>query len=218
MVTFSRDVDLARYEPVLFSELYRPEQVLAAGEGGGIAGTTFSDSGADFTEAGVEAGDVLYVRSGDGLVEGVCEVVLVDSATELAVSVIRADSEAAVIAPQPGGNLVWRISTYKPQAAEAGLRLTGYFGIRPGEPSSQYDAEDIVDAEPLRAVSVFLVLSAVYAAYASKGTGEDFWKKSMYYRDEFEKALGRVDVGIDADGDGIVDVSLSRDCIRLIRE
>jgi hypothetical protein len=218
MVTFSSDVDLARYEPVLFGELYRPEQILAAGEGGGIAGTTFSDSGADFTSGGVEAGDVLYVRSGDGLAEGIYEVVSVDSATELTVSVIRADSEAAVIAPQAGESLIWRISTYKPQSAEAGLRLTEYFGIRPGDPSSQYGVENIVDAGPLRVVSVFLVLSAVYAAYASKGAGEDFWKKSMYYKDEFEKAMGRVEVGIDADGDGISDVSLSRDSIRLIRE
>ena len=72
--------------------------------------------------------------------------------------------------------MVWRISTFEPQAVEAALRLTEYFGIRPGNPDSEYNAEDIVDACALRVASVFMVLSSVYAMLASKADNDNMWK------------------------------------------
>ena len=97
MVKFSSDVDIARYEPVLFGELHLPWQVLSAGQAGRIEGTTFSDSGADFEAGGVKAGGVIYVRSQDGGIDGVYEIVSVDSATELTISVIRPDGDGEVL-------------------------------------------------------------------------------------------------------------------------
>ena len=72
------------------------------GNGWELAGTTFEASGANFVSAGVEAGDCVYLRSADGILDGVYEIVAVDSATQLCVSVLRADSEADPIAPPAG--------------------------------------------------------------------------------------------------------------------
>jgi hypothetical protein len=51
MVSFSNDVDILKYEPALFGELHLPWQVLAAGTGGVLSGTTFTASGADFVSS-----------------------------------------------------------------------------------------------------------------------------------------------------------------------
>jgi hypothetical protein len=221
MVKFSGDVDIARYEPVLFGELYLSSQVLIAGQAGRIEGTTFSDTGADFESGGVKAGGVIYVRSQDSVVDGVYEIVSVDSATELTISVIRPDGSAAggeVSAPPACEDLVWRISTFEPQALEAGLRLTENFGIRPGNPNSEYSAEDIVDACAMRVASVFMVLSSVYAVLASKADNDNMWSKSLFYKREFEKSMERCRFSIDTDGDGVGDCVFTGGSIKLMRE
>jgi hypothetical protein len=182
-----------------------------------IDGTTFRDSGADFTGSGVKAGGVIYVRSPDGTIDGIREIVSVDSATELTVSVIRAEGASAEVMPAGGEELAWRISTFEPQAAEAGLGLTESFGIRPGNPDSQYSAEDIADAGALRICSIYMVLSSVYAMLANAAKDDNMWKKSLFYRGEFEKAMERCRFSIDTDGDGAGDVSFSGRAIKLNR-
>jgi len=217
-MVFSRDVDIARYEPVLFGGLHLGHQVLASGAAGAIDGTTFSDSGADFVGGGVKAGGVIYVRSEDGAIDGAYEIVSVDSETELTISVIRTDDDEGVLAPPGEDGLVWRISTFEPQAAEAAFRLTEHFGIRPGNPDSQYSAEDIVDASALRLASVYMVLSVVYAMLASKAEDDNMWKKSLFFRKEFERAIEKCRFSIDTDGDGLGDASFSGGSIKLVRE
>ena len=152
MIKFSSDADILRYEPILFGELHLPGQVLAAGTGGTLSGTSFTGSGADFIGVQVLAGGVIYLRSADGLLDGAYEIVSVDSATQLTVSVVRADSNAAAIAPPAATDISYRVSTLRPQAGEVGFQLTEYFGIRPGNPASDMDAEDILDKQcrPLR--------------------------------------------------------------------
>jgi hypothetical protein len=218
MVKFSSDVDIARYEPVLFGELYLSSQVLSAGQAGRIEGTTFSDTGADFEASGVKAGGVIYVRSQDSVVDRVYEIVSVDSATELTISVIRPDGDIEVSAPPACEDLVWWISTFEPQALEAVLRLTENFGIRPGNPNSEYSAEDIVDACAMRVASVFMVLSSVYAVLASKADNDNMWSKSLFYKREFEKSMERCRFSIDTDGDGVGDCVFTGGSIKLMRE
>ncbi|MHC4069120.1 MAG: hypothetical protein ACYSR8_06010 [Planctomycetota bacterium] len=101
MVNFSKDTDILKYEPVLFGELHLPWQVLATGTGGSLSGTTFTANDADFVSAPITAGQVIYVWSADGSLETALEIVSVDSATELTVSVVRADSDGVAIAPPP---------------------------------------------------------------------------------------------------------------------
>lgn len=218
MISFSNDADILKYEPILFTELHLPWQVLAAGTGGALSGTTFSASGANFTGAQVAAGGVVYFQSADGLLDGVYEIVSVDSATQLTVSVIRSDSEDSAIAPPGATDISYRISTFGPQAREIALQLTEYFGIKPGNPASDIDVEDVLDTQALRRASVFGMVSSVYAMLASKSKDENFWKKSLHYQRLFERARERCQFSIDVGSDGLADVTKVGASGKLVRD
>ena len=218
MVSFSNDADILKYEPALFGELHLPWQVLAAGTGGTLSGTTFTAGSADFVSAQVSAGGVIYLRSADGLLDGMYEIVSVDSATQLTISVVRSDSNSPAIAPPAAGDIAYRVSTFGPQANEVGFQLTEYFGIRPGEPASIYQVEDVLDTDVLKRASVFAVISSVYALLASRDKDENFWKKSTHYQMLFEKARERCRLSIDAGSDGVVDVTKNGASIKLVRD
>ena len=218
MVRFSNDADILKYEPVLFGELHLPGQVLASGVGGMLGGATFTASGADFVGAQVSAGGAIYLRSDDGVLDGAYEIVSVDSATQLTVSVVRAESDAAAVAPPGASDVSYRISTFAPQASEVGFALTEYFGLQPGSPEASVDADDVLDTEVLRRVSVFAVISSVYAMLASKAEDENFWSKSLHYRKQFEKARQRCRLSIDVGSDGQEDVTRVGGSVRLARD
>ncbi|MBN1392935.1 MAG: hypothetical protein JW947_09050 [Sedimentisphaerales bacterium] len=203
MVTFSKDADILKYEPVLFGELHLPWQVLAAGTNGATSGTTFTSVGADFVNAQIEAGDVIYIT--DGSNDGAYEIISVDSATQLTVSVLRSDSEGEPIPPPAWSAATYRISTFSPQAAEVAEQLTEYFSVKPGNPASEIDSEDILYPEQLRRASVFAVLSSVYAMLAGSSEDEYLWKKSTYYQKLFDKAIEKCKISVDTDGDGVAD-------------
>jgi hypothetical protein len=218
MVRLCNDVDILKYEPALFGELYLGNQVLAAGSGGELAWTTFEVNGADFESGQVEQGGVIYLRSADGLLDGAYEIVTVDSATQLCVSVLRADSEADPTAPPAGSDISYRISTFRPQAAEVSLLLTQYLGIRPGRADSDASVENILDTETIRQVCVFGVIATVYAMLASKPGGEQFREKSLHYERLFEKGRERCRVALDLDGNGVTDSVRFGGCGRLVRD
>ncbi len=218
MLTFSTDSDILKYEPALFGELHLPWQVLSAGTGGQLSGTTFTASGADFEAAQVAAGGVIYLQSADGLLDGAYEIASVDSATQLTVSVVRPDSEDEPAAPPGATDVTYRISTFAPQAGEIAFALTEHLGIKPGNPASDIDAQDILDPDVLKRASVFAVISSVYAMLASKASDENFWKKSAHYQRLFEKARQRCRVGVDLDSDGLADVTITGASGRLTRD
>jgi hypothetical protein len=218
MVSFSNDADILKYEPVLFGQLHLPWQVLAAGTAGTLSGTTFTAGSADFVSAQVSAGGVIYLRSADGLPDGAYEIVSVDSATQLTISVIRSDSTSLAVAPPAASDITYRVSTFGPQAGEVGFQLTEYFGIRPGNPASTYEVEDVLDTDVLKRASVFAVISSVYAMLASKDKDENFWKKSTHYQSLFERARERCRLSIDAGSDGAADITKSGASIKLVRD
>lgn len=218
MVNFSNDVDILKYEPVLFGELHLPGQVLASGTGGMLSGTTFTASNANFINASVAAGGVIYLQSADGTLDGAYEIVSIDSATQLTVSVLRAEPDDEPIVPPATIDISYRISTFRPQASEAAFQLTEYFGIKPGNPASIYEAEDILDTDVLKRASVFAVMSSVYAMLASKVEDENFWKKSLHYQKLFERARERCRLSIDASGDGLADITKVGASVRLARD
>ncbi len=218
MVSFSNDADILIYEPMLFGQLHLPWQVLTEGTGGALSGTTFTASGEDFISAQVSAGGVIYLQSEDGTLDGAYEIVSVDSATQLSVSIIRSDSQANAIAPPAATNVSYRVSTLAPQANEVGFQITEYFGIRPGNPSSDYDIEDVLDTSVLRQASVFAVLSCVYAMLAGKADDENFWKKSLHYQRLFTRAKERTRLSLDLGTDGVVDVTQIGASGRLMRD
>ena len=218
MVSFSNDADILKYEPILFGELHLPWQVLAEGSGGTLSGTTFTAAGEDFTASQITAGGVVYLESDDKLLDGAYEIVSIDSQTQLTISVIRADSQCDAIAPPAAEDISYRISTFLPQENEVGFQLTEYFGIRPGNPASDYDVNDILDATVLRQVSVFVVISSVYAMLAGRAKDDNYWKKSLYYRKLFNQAKARIRLSIDAGSDGVIDVTQIGASGRLVRD
>jgi hypothetical protein len=217
-VKFSNDVDVLKYEPVLFGELHLPSQVLASGTGATLSGTTLTAAQANFIAAGVEAAGVVYLRSADGSLDGAYEIVSVDSATQLTVSVLRADGTHPAVAPPAGGEVSYRISTLGPQAVEAAFQLTEHFGIRPGDPTSGISADSLVETEGLRRASVLLVISNVYATWAGRGQGECFSHKSLLYKQLFEKARQRCRMSVDLGSDGVADVHRVGGVVQLVRD
>jgi len=209
MVTFSNDVDILKYEPVLFGELHLPWQVLASGTGAGLSGTILTAADADFTAAGILAGGVVYLKSADGSLDGAYEIVSVDSATQLTVSVLRSDTADAAVAPPPADDVSYRVSTFAPQAGEVAFQLTEHFGIQPGNPASTV---------AVRRTSVFAVIAGAYAMWASRLEGADFWTKSLHYKLLFEKARQRCRLSVDLGADGVADVTYVGGAIRLLRD
>ena len=145
MVQFSTDADILKYEPILFGELHLPWQILTSGTGAELDDTTLTAADADFVAAGVAGGGVVYLKSADGSLDGAYEIVSAGSATQLTVSVLRADVDDNAVAPPAASSISYRVSTLGPQAGEAAFRLTEYFGVQPGHPMSTATAESIVD-------------------------------------------------------------------------
>lgn len=219
MNSFSNDVDILKYEPSLFGDLHFAGQVLAKGLGGEISGTAFTAQGADFNAAQIAAGMVVYLQSSDGVIEGAYEIVSVDSATELTVSVLRADGQSEAIALTDGQNVTYRICSYQPQSREISLQLAQHFDLRPANPDGKYSVDDILDTSVLRQASVYKTLSIIYAALTGKAddTQENLWEKSGYYQRLYEKALQRCKVSIDLGDDGLSDSVSSGSSVKLTR-
>jgi hypothetical protein len=218
MAKFSSDVDILKYEPVLFGELHPSWQVLASGTGAALAGTTLTASEASFESVGVSAGGVVYLNSADRSLDGAYEIVSVDSATQLTVSVLRSDTADDPIAPPAAEGVTYRISTLGPQASEAAFQLTEYFGIQPGNPASSITIEDILDIEGLRRASALGVIASVYAMWANRTDCETFWRKSVHYKQLFESAKQRCHLSVDLGSDGVADVIHVGGAIRLVRD
>jgi hypothetical protein len=217
MSKFSNDVDVLKYEPVLFGELHLPGQVLASGTGATLSGTLLTVAEANFLAVGIGAGGVIYLKSTDGSLDGAYEIVSANSPTQLIVSVVRPDAAGPAIAPPAATGISYRVSTFGPQADEAGFQLTEHFGIRPGYPTSEIGSEDILDTEGLRRASAFFVIASVYAMWASP-VGECFWEKSLLYRQLFEKARQRCRLSADLGSDGMADVIRVGGVVRLVRD
>lgn len=210
MLAFSKDCDLLRYESAVFGDLHFSWQVLCSGVGGVLAGSSFSAGGVDFVSRGVEAGGVIYLRDSAGGIDGAYEIVSVDSAEELTVSVVRADESGAAIGIGNGSEVSWRVSTFLPQANEVLFELTQYLGIGPGDSESPYGVDDIVDASVLRQVSIYGVLARVYVSLGKVGDeSDDLWLKSQHYHELFKKARQRCKFCVDLGGDGVSDKVIS---------
>jgi hypothetical protein len=218
MARFSNDVDILKCEPVLFGELHLPAQVLVSGTGAALSDTTLTVAGVDFLAAGVEAGGVVYLKSGDGLLDGAYEIVAVDSATQLTVSVVRSAVADPAVAPPTASDISFRVSTFAPQASEAAFQLTEHFGIRPGHPTSEIAAEDIVATEGLRRAAAFAAIARVYAMWANGADGECFRQKSLLYQQLFEKARQRCRLSVDLGDDGQAEITRGGGAVRLIRD
>ncbi len=218
MTRFSNDVDILKCEPVLFGEMHLPGQVLASGTGAALSGTTLTAAGADFGAACVEVGGVIHLQSADDSLDGAYEIVSVNSATELTISVIRSEAAAPAVAPPAAQDVSYRVSTFAPQAEDVAFELTQCFGIQPGNPTSEITVTELADTAGLRRAAAFAVISRVYAMWASGTENEGFLRKSLFYRQLYEKARQRCRLGVDLGSDGIADAMRLGGTIRLVRD
>jgi hypothetical protein len=196
MRSFSNDRDIARFEPGLFWGLYQGNSVIASATGGVLAGTTYTAAGADFITRGVQAGCIVYLKSDDAALEGLFEVVSVDSETRLTVSVIRADTDCAPIAPPEClSGVSARICTYAAQAGDVFVYLCGRFGITAAQ------AATIPDTSSLRRAETFLAIAVVFETVATREAfGQEYLDKCEAYTTRFMDAMERCRFIVEIDG------------------
>ena len=216
MAKYSNDVDLLKWEPVVFHDLAYPSQTLCCGADGVISGTAFTSPTGSFLEAGVSAGHVIVVQSGE-LAESCYEVASVEGPTELKVSVVRANTTDALIAPPAATGVQFRISTFDPQAEEAAYSLHQYFGLTgAGEVSLMLPA--ILNERSLRQASAYAVLAAVFTSSAcGQPDPSGYWEKAARYQTLFEAARSRARVELDRDQDNRFDEVRTGGVVRLRR-
>ncbi len=206
MNTFCTDRDLLGIEPVVFLSGGFPAQDIIAGADGVISATTFTSAGSDFSAAGVAAGNVLSVYPpGAAPSEGSAyEIVSVDSATSMTVSVLRAEADSEPVAPPAGQDLHFYVRTFAPQIRAISRALGEK--LRQMAELSGIDAADFADSSQLQTAAANGVLSAVFIARAqTAGAGDTNWIKSQHYRKEFGRCQLQLRLSADADGDGRAD-------------
>ena len=219
MLSFSTDVDLAKYEPSVFGSWFLSSQVLCSGSSGIVAGTQFTASGVDFSAAQVDAGHVIWLESTDGSIKGAFEVVDVIDSTHLTVSVLRASTVQAAIPIGSASGLTWRIVTYAPQAYEVLFGLSQELGLSPGCSDAENSVNDITNPDTLRQASVFGVLAAVFEAlYTGAADQSVLVEKKEQYQWHFGKAAERLSVNIDTNDDGNADKNVMPSVVKMMRE
>ena len=219
MDLFSKDVDLLKFEPTLFSEANFPGQALCKGANGAVDGTIFTASGENFSGKGVSAGGVVFLQSLDGMIDAAYEIVSVDSATQLTISVVRSDPEQSPIPVGSGSGLIYRIITFAPQAAETLDEITGWFGLRPGLADSTYGTEDISDPTPLHLLSAYRVLAMIFGTLG--GTEDEkktYTQKCAYYMTLYKSTRDRTRITLDVEHDGVAEQIFLGGSVRLVRE
>ena len=131
---------------------------------------------------------------------------------------VRGQLSATAIPIGSASGLTWRVVTYGVQAYEVLWQLSQKLGLSPGCASEQ-SVEDIVAVEPLRQASVFGVLAAVFEAlYAGLDGQTVLVEKKEHYQWRYEKAIERLAVHVDTDGDGEAEVSVRPSVVTVVRE
>jgi hypothetical protein len=195
MKSFSNDSDILRYEPILFSDLYVRVNLLASGSGGVVSGTSFTAASASFITAGVEAGGVISLSNAAGTIGGLYEIVSVDSATQLTVSVLRDERGGLAKAPPQASDVSYRVVSYGPQSNDVFVRFCEHFRITAGQ------AATIPNTAGLREASVYLTIATVFAVIATReGFAQGYLNKSDQYTDRFIEAIERCRFVVEIDG------------------
>jgi len=201
MSELCKDRDLLAVEPVIFLGGGFPCQQLVAGTDGVISGTSFTSAGSDFQSAGVTSGMVLCTYTTIPAEGSALEIISVDSATSLTVSVLRADPASNPVAPPAGTSLSFRIRTFAPQIrgvsdtfAEKMRQIPEVAGIAPS---------DFADSAQLGRAIAHGALSSIFVARAENAPASDAnWIKAEYYRNVFVALQLQLRLAIDSDGDG----------------
>lgn len=204
MTNECKDRDLLVIEPSVFAGGGFDSQQLAAGEDGTISGTGFVSASADFEAANLQPGMVLCVYATAPAEARPYEIIAVNSATILTVSVLRPDRGGPATAPPSGASLNYRINTFSPQISLA--RQSLYEKLRRIGEANGITATDFVDSSQLREAVAFAALAQVFVARASNATSDDAnWVKSEFYRRQHLAAVSAIRLAQDVNGDGVAE-------------
>ncbi len=190
-IAFSNDADLFCYEPMIFQGPPFVGQTLARGQNGQVSGTAFLAAGENFPAKQVRAGHLIYLSDGVGNLDGLYEIVRVDGASQLTLSVFRADPESEPIPAGTGTSLFYRIGTFDAQAAEAARLLLESLQIFPGQPDAVFRLEDLLSTEPLRILSVRMVLAMVFASLVQNKETEALYRNKQQYYEQTAELIRR---------------------------
>lgn len=216
MQLFCQDKHILAVEPGAYLSAGQPARQLAAGTDGQLSDTTFTSVSADFNDAQVAAGMVLTVHRGVPS-EGVAlEVVSVDSATTLTVSVLRLGEDDPAIAPAAGTGLSWFVQSLGPQIADVSAQLAEK--LRQLNEAAGVQSATFADSAQLRLTTAYGVLAAVYATRSSGPDARDANAfKARYYREQFARQQLQLRLAVDADGDGLAEQTRTLGHVRMRR-
>ena len=214
---FASDRDLLMYEPRLFLDTVWVGQRIVSATGVVVSGVLVV-SGAMFTSIGIEAGHVVNYKDAS------YEVVQVLTDTQLGLSIPRASIDDPVILAPDSASTTVRIHTFRHQLLivhEQILRMIGIEPeIEPGSGEMVVTESSIVNPGALRRLEALGALHLIYAAASVAGPlgeGSVYADRAAMYRERFAAERERVNVLIDADGDGKADASRRPTVMHLVR-
>ena len=214
MTSFCTDRDLLALEPIVFLQGTASQQ-FAAGSDGTFSAGVFSSASADFIAAGITPGMVL-TTSTTIPAEGAChEILSVNSATALTVSILRTHDDDAAIAPANATSLAWRIRTFAANIADTSATLGEELRQRD---EIDFDAADFVPSDQLRRLCAYGTLAAVFLGRCQHASEDDIhWVKAEHYRAEFRRQRNTLTLLTDTNGDNIAEASRSFGNVQLRR-
>ncbi len=216
MTSYCQDRDLLSIEPIVFMGGGFPGQQLTTGTAGQLTGATFSAAGADFSTATVQGGMVLCTYTTTPEEGSLYEIISVDSATTLSVSVLRANTDDAAIPPVDQSSLSFSIRTYSAQIASVCSALGEK--LRQVSEVTAVAATDFADSTQLRQVAAQATLAAIFVARADNAQPTDAnWIKAQHYRQLHRSMLLQLRLAVDADGDGLAEQTRSLGNVTLTR-
>jgi hypothetical protein len=219
MPNFSTDADLLKWEPALMREIVLDHQCLTRGED--ATSQTFSvvaDDG-QFKTALVRPGHVIRLRNDEQGVDGLYEVLSVESESELLAGLIGGRGDAWVPLPT-ATDLEFSIHTFDPQHEEVRFTLLARFGLETDAADTAADLERwIAQRRVLCHASVALVLSTLYRGQATGGPeASGLAKKAEHYARMYEDEVSKARLALDRDADGRPDDVRSLSSHRLRRD
>jgi hypothetical protein len=212
---FCTDRDLMILEPRLYLTASPPAQTPLRGQMS-LAGTTLSCPTADFAAAGVKAGMAVCLYAETPAEGAAFEIAAVQSPTQLAVSVVRADATGPLVAPPPAAGMPGVVVTYAAQIASVSATLAEK--LRQISEAAGIAAASFADSGQLRAAGAAGALWAVFVARASAGEDADSnWLKARHYHQLFLDLQSQLRLAVDIDGDGVAESTRSLGNIMLRR-
>ncbi len=216
MDPFCNDRDLLAIEPMVFLSDADVGQLLVTGSDGAISQATLTSASSDFVAAGIAAGMVVVIYAATPANGAAYEVVSVDTATTLTLSVLRNDLSGSAVAPPAGTGLTFSVRSFA--ALTTDLSATLAEKLRLATESAGIASIDFADSAQLSRTMAYGVLASLFVARAEQANATDVnWAKATYYREQYEAMQLTLRLAADVDGDGAAEETRTLGNIQLRR-